>query len=198
MSGDAYESGYAPRDLLSAYPLAWVVSAHPALHATLLPLGIAMDRGSEVIRGHFARTNPHVAALREAPAASVLALGPHGYISPSVLSDRTQAPSWNYAAARFDVEVTFVETEAFTHDLLRAQSATHEAGREGAWSPDEMAARFGRLARGVVGFEAKVLRTTPLYKLGQADREDVLVECLEALAGEPLASWMTAANRGRI
>ncbi|MCC7265957.1 MAG: FMN-binding negative transcriptional regulator [Caulobacteraceae bacterium] len=194
-AADAATTGHAPRDLLAAYPLAWVISAGRELHTTLLPLQI--DGVGEVIRGHFARSNPHVEALRAQPEASVLVLGPHGYISPSWLSDRTQAPSWNYAAARFDVELRFVEDEAFTHALLRAQSAAHEGGGPAAWSPDEMGERFARLARGVVGFEARVLSTIPRYKLGQADRDDVFAECLRALAGDPLAGWMAAANPGR-
>ncbi|MBS0361247.1 MAG: FMN-binding negative transcriptional regulator [Proteobacteria bacterium] len=191
---------FTPEGLLAAYPLAWVVSAAPQMHASLIPVQIVQDAttGAQVIRGHFARRNPQVEALRQAPRATILALGPHGYISPSWLSDRTQAPSWNYAAARFDVEIEFVDRPEFTRALLEAQVEANERGRANAWSIPEMGARFDRLAAGVIGFQARVLGVTAHDKLGQADRDDVLAECLTALAGDPLADWMAAANPGRV
>ena len=87
---------------ITANPLAFVVTG-AAGHAdtTLLPLRPEqIDAGRiATLTGHYPRANPQVAQLQAEPRASLLFLGPHGYVSPSWFADRTQAPTWNYASA---------------------------------------------------------------------------------------------------
>ncbi len=94
--------------LIAEYPLAWVVSVGGAgFGATPLPLLAEPDAAGTIVSllGHFALSNPHVAMLRTAPQATVLFMGPNGYLSPELVSKPDWAPTWNYATAQFDVEI---------------------------------------------------------------------------------------------
>ena len=184
------------RRLLLDHPLAWLVTAVGGdFHATTLPLRPVFDAAGEVeaLIGHFARSNPHLQAVAEVPRALALFLGPHGYVSPSWLTDRTQAPTWTYASARFLVDVTLTDDEASLDRLMRDLVGAMEADRPDAWRIEEMGPRYRRLSRGVVGFRAAVLDRRPRFKLGQDERPDVFPEILEGLGRdgrEDLRRWM--------
>lgn len=189
-------------DLVRTQQLAWIVSAGEAFAATPLPLRpkLAPDGRIEALIGHFARRNPQVEALRRDPRALVLAMGPHGYVSPSWFADRTQAPTWNFATVRFEVEVEFLEDDAVLRAVIDDLVASREAGRSNAWSVAEMGARYDRLAQGVIAFHARVIDQVAVFKLGQDERDDVYPEILaglEADGAEALAQAMRAANPGR-
>ncbi|HZF17781.1 MAG TPA: FMN-binding negative transcriptional regulator [Steroidobacteraceae bacterium] len=196
-------SAAAVLKLIEEHPLAWVVSmsGHDSA-ATLLPLRprATGDGRIEGFVGHFARSNAHVEVLRKNPGALLLFLGPHGYISPSWLSDRTQAPTWNYAAAQFLVDIEFFEDppalRAAVDDLVGAM----ERDRPGAWSAEDMAARYERLAAHIIGFRATVRGQRVKFKLGQDERDDVFHEiraALRAAGSTDLAGWMEDSNAAR-
>ena len=190
-------------ELLRTQAFGWIVSLDRASpHATALPLraGLAADGTVASLRGHFARANPHVEALRRDPRALILMLGPHGYVSPSWFEDRTQAPTWNYASAQFLVEVRFQEDEAALREVVDDLVEAMEAGRPNAWRTADMGERYERLARGIIAFQAEVLDSRAVFKLGQDERDDVYGEILAGLSGtgaHELESWMRALNPGR-
>lgn len=180
-------------------PFAWVVGE--GLDATPLPLRpvLSGDRLTGFL-GHFARSNPQVELLRAAPRARLLFMGPHGYVSPSWLADRTQAPSWNYASAAFDCELDFVETAEDLRVLMDDLISAMEAGRPRAWAAAEMGPRYERLSKGVVGFRARIREQRPVFKLGQDERDAEFAEILAGLraAGQDvLADWMSAFGADR-
>lgn len=190
--------------LVEKHPLAWVVSATPDdFRSTLLPLRILerdADGGISRLRGHFARSNPHVAALKADPRATALFLGAHGYVSPSWMRDRSQAPTWNYVSAQFQLELTFRDEPDHADAALRDLVEGMEADRPGRWRIEEMGQRYTGLARGVVAFDARVLRVEPKYKLGQDEREDVYADIvcgLEAEGARDLIDWMSLYNCSR-
>jgi transcriptional regulator len=186
-------------DLIAAYPLAWVVSqageGSPA--ATPLPLlAVAGDDGRIVkLIGHFARRNPQVALLEREPRALLLFEGPHGYVSPSWISDRTWAPTWNYAVIRIEADIRFDPelTDRALEDLVRRM----EAGRPHAWSIADMGARYARLRSGIVAFEAHVRRLDHEFKLGQDERPEVYAEILAQVGDPELVGWMQRMNPER-
>ena len=178
-----------------------MVSPEP-FAATLMPVRPRVDAEGRLVRldGHIARRNPHVETLRRQPEAWFLALGPQAYVSPSWFTDRTQAPTWNYASLRVQARLSPIEDEAGVLASLGDLVAAQEAGRPNAWSMDEMGARLRRLAVGVVAFEAEVLDENPVFKLGQDERDDVYGEILSGLAATgqaSLAALMRQANPGR-
>jgi transcriptional regulator len=184
-------------------PLAWIVSLDADdFRATPLPLRprVGADGRIEALEGHFARSNPHFVALQRDGHAMLLFTGPQGYISPSWVSDRTWGPTWNYAVVQFLVTIEFDETparlDAHLHDLVGAM----ERGRANAWHPSEMGARYEKLKRMIVPFEAKVLEQRARFKLGQDEGDFVFGEITEALGRsgqDGLRAWMRELNPGR-
>ncbi len=189
--------------LVLAHPLAWVVSLDDgSFRATPLPLRPRVGGGGriEAIEGHMARSNAHCAALQRDGRALILFSGPQGYISPSCVSDRTWAPTWNYAVVQFLVTIAFDEEparlDAHLADLVEAM----ERDRPRAWHPSEMGARYETLKRMIVPFEAKVVEQRAKFKLGQDERDTVFADigaALERSGPEELLAWMRELNPNR-
>jgi transcriptional regulator len=189
--------------LVLQHPLAWVVSLEDErFRATPLPLRPRVGAGGriEALEGHIGRSNPQCAALQRDPRAILLFSGPQGYISPSWISNRTWAPTWNYAIAQFLVTIAFDETparlDAHLDDLVTAM----ERGRPKAWSPTEMGGRYDTLKKRIVPFDAKVVEQRAKFKLGQDERDEVFGEITAALDGsgsDSLLAWMREFNPGR-
>ena len=183
-------------DLFAGQPLAWIVTGQAGqLGASVLPLQLECDAAGAPVRilGHFGRNNPQVRALAADPRATILLLGPQGYVSPSWFVDRSRAPTWNYAWAVFDVEVELRDTPEDARALIEGLVTQMEAGRPAAWSLEDMGARYAQLAPGVVGFHAHVRAVRSAFKLGQDERDDVLADILRGLdinGDAELAAWM--------
>lgn len=178
-------------------PLAWLVSP---LYATVLPILARTDATTAVteVRGHFSRANPQHAELEDNPRATILLMGPNSYMSPSWLSDRTQAPTWMYAAVRFSVEIELIADSAGIERHLGELVKAMEHGRPRRWSQAEMGERFARLSRGVVAFKGRVLDARATFKLGQDERDDVYADIIAALEGPAsLLDWMARYNAFR-
>lgn len=188
--------------LVLGHPLAWVVSNEgESFRAAPLPLRPRVRGGRiEALEGHMGRANPLFAALQKDPRAILLFSGPNSYISPSWISNRSWAPTWNYAIVQFLVTIEFDETparlDAHLHDLVDAM----ERGREKSWQPSEMGERYQTLKRMIVPFEAKVLEQRAKFKLGQDERDAVFGEITTALTSagsNDLVAWMRELNPGR-
>lgn len=188
--------------LISENPLAQVISRVEAgLFATPLPLMIERDAaGNATLLGHFARANPHVEYLRRDPEALVIFMGPHNYMSPSWLSDRTQAPTWNFATVHMSVRINLDDSVEAGRAAVVQLTEKMESGRPKPWVPTELGERYERLLRGVIAFRAPISAVRAKFKLGQNERDDVLGEGIAALRNEPkpdLARLMERANAHR-
>jgi transcriptional regulator len=181
--------------LVDEYPLAWVVSTSVSgFGASPLPL-LAETNSSgriESLIGHIAIANPQVSELRTFPLATILFMGPHGYISPELVSKTDWAPTWNYATARFDVEVEFLpqETEQLVERLVRRM----ERDRRNPWTVRQMGPRYAQLAQRIVGFRAHVKAAYGRFKLGQDESQRTLSDILSGLQDAALARWMKDFN----
>lgn len=184
--------------LIAAYPLAWVVSGGPTdFAATPLPL-IAETGGDGLIVslfGHFARSNPQVALLERDPRATILFQGPQGYISPTLVSNPTWGATWNYAVARFEVDIAFVPEE--TGDAVWRLAEAVEKDRPPRWTPAAMGARYDELIKHIVAFRATVRTASARFKLGQDERRETFDEIVAGLSDSELAAWMTRMARDR-
>jgi len=174
--------------LIAAHPLAWVISHD--LQATPLPLLAETDMSGAVVSlfGHFARRNPQVPAFKGDPGGLILFQGPHGYISPRLVSRPAWAPTWNYAVVRFEVTVAFVPEE--TDAAVRRLAAHLERDRPAPWHVDEMGSRSGQLQQHIIAFRAKVRGAHATFKLGQDEDRGTFDEIVTGLQDTPLASWM--------
>ncbi|MEO9130202.1 MAG: FMN-binding negative transcriptional regulator [Sphingomonas sp.] len=192
---------FLPRDpadmtaLVRAYPLCWVVSdGADGHHATPLPLLPEPNDAGGVasLLGHFARSNPQVIALERAPAATILCMGPQGYIAPRLVSNPIWGPTWNYAVTRFDVDIHFVPEE---NDAAISQlAAALEGDMTDPWTPARMGPRYDQLAKHIVAFRATVRAAHPRFKLGQDENDTTFREIVTGLADETLANWMRSSR----
>lgn len=199
----APKSGEQVLRLVLSHPLAWVVSLEAGnFRATPLPLRPRVGAGGRIgaLEGHMARSNPQCAALQRDARALMLFSGPQGYISPSWMSNRTWAPTWNYAVVQFVVTVAFDETPAQLDAHLDDLTGAMEQGRPRAWHPSEMGARYDTLKRMIVPFVATVVEQRAKFKLGQDERDTVFAEITEALGrsgSDALLAWMRELNPNR-
>jgi len=180
------------KELVEAYPLCWIVSESAGERfATPLPLLPEQGANGEVesLFGHIAFSNPQQKALEKDPRATILCMGPQGYISPRLVSNPTWGPTWNYAVCRFETEVRFVpdETDTALSMLARALEGT----APGAWNPGEMGERYHQLKKHIVAFRARVLETHARFKLGQDENETVFKDIVDGLGDRALSAWMS-------
>jgi transcriptional regulator len=189
---------FVPRDrsdlnrLLDGHPLCWVVSGGALdRHATPLPLLAERDPEGRVasLFGHMARANPQHRALQDDPRATVLCMGPEGYISPRLVSNPNWGPTWNYAVCRFETEVRFVPEE--NDAALYRLAAALEGQGAGSWTPERMGERYEQLKPHIIAFRASILEIHPRFKLGQDENRETFDEIVSGVADRSLADWMS-------
>lgn len=197
---DPYQGGSDDvLDLIGEFPLAWVAPRddHAAQIATLLPMLADTDAQGRVVSllGHMARRNPLYAALEAQPRAVLLFTGPQGYVSPGLVSNKTWAPTWNYAMVRVEATIRF--RPELGHEALDRLTRAMDAGDQTGWRPRDVGPRYDAMERAIIAFEAEVTGLTSKFKLGQ-DESDLALS--EILAGHPdpvLTRWMRRMNGHR-
>lgn len=174
-----------PARLIAAYPLGWLVSA--SFNASPLPLIAETGADGAVVSlfGHCARSNPLVADFRADPKGLILFNGPHGYVSPDLVSKPDWAPTWNYAVLRYRVEVELVEGE--TRDAIERLVDAMEGGN---WSPERVGPRYETMLAHIVAFRAHVRSADPVFKLGQDESAAGFAEIAQGHPDRVLAEWM--------
>lgn len=191
MSRDA-PTGAGDVAALIAAEVLGVVTTHDAhgYLATPLPLLARCDETGAVreIIGHFGRSNPHVARVRDTPTALITFLGPHRYIAPAMVSREGWAPTWNYQFAQLEVEIALDEVE--NDAAIRALVCHLEGEGADAWTVDRVGPRYDRLVANVVAFRARVTSMAASFKLGQDEDRRTFDEIVGALGTDPLAAAM--------
>lgn len=179
------------RELLAAFPLAWVVAGDTA-EASLLPLLGEYDASGRLVSllGHMARRNPLFARLSDAPGATILVNGPQGYISPDHAERRDWGPTWNYAQLVIAAEIGFVpdESEAALAALVQAMEGDR-------WSHRELGQRYAGMAGAIVGFRARVIHVSGRFKLGQDEAPAVFDAICRNHPDMVLVRWMQRFRR---
>lgn len=158
--------------------------------STPLPLLPEVDEagGVRALIGHFATANPHVARIEATPRAQISFLGPHAYLSPSIVSKPDWGPTWNYRLASFEVDIRF---QPGSEDAaIRALAAAMEGTGEGAWTVERMGARYANLVQHVIAFRAEVVRSTARFKLGQDETDTSFGEIVAAMDGTSMSRAM--------
>lgn len=189
--------------LVENYPLAWIVSSNEGdFTVTPLPLRPRLDAAGKItqLTGHFARSNHHVDVLKRHPRALVLFSGEQGYVSPSWVTDRTFAPTWNHMSVQLIVDFEFHEDTAMLRETLRDMIDAMEAGRPNRWYLEETAHRYEKLVPHIVSFDAHVRETKAVFKLGQDERASIYPDVVKGFAGAgetALLEWMREYNAHR-
>ncbi|HWM28236.1 MAG TPA: FMN-binding negative transcriptional regulator [Woeseiaceae bacterium] len=188
--------------LVDENPLAWIFLQDPeGPFATAAPVRPGGTEGQLTkLIGHVPRSGRMAACLKSPCEALLLFLGPHGYISPSWMSDRTQAPTWNFTSAQFVAEIELVDDPAFLERHLRDLTSAMERARARAWHIDEMGDRMQKLAARIIAFEARIICTQARFKLGQDESDQTypeIVSGLELDSHSRLLQWMHRFNPDR-
>ena len=160
-----------------------ISSGMGGLFATHIPFLLKRDEGRfGTLYGHVARANPH-AEMFGAEALAIFS-GPHAYVSPSWLSDRTaNVPTWNYVAVHCYGTAVAIEGDQLALVSLMTQKYEGEDG----WSPKELKAELARaLPNGFVPFRMEIVRIEGKAKLSQNKPERECARMVEGLraAGE--------------
>lgn len=172
--------------LVERNPLAWIfLTDEDGPFATAVPIRPSLeDDDLRTLIGHVPRRTRIARAFEDGPRALILILGPHGYVSPSWMSDRTQAPTWNFASAQFVADIELVDDENYLEGHLRDLTGALESDRDGAWQVDEMGQRYEKLAARIVAFEARIVSRDARFKLGQDESDRTFREILDALESQ--------------
>ena len=119
--------------ILAATPLVVFIAVDQGtLHTAHLPVWISPDG---VVHGHMQRGNP-LAALQEGHRIRIVALGPHGYVSPLTYVNRAgQVPTWNYAAVHLEGPVQWIDQPDEIFALVAAQVRHFEG--EAGWNLED-------------------------------------------------------------
>jgi transcriptional regulator len=169
--------------MVAAYPLALVISAVDGdLQASPLPIVLQRDsQGRGTLIGHFSRFNPQVELVKRERRALVAFSGAQGYISSSWLRERKYAPTWNYQAVHFKVNIELDERPAAAREALETLIRHVDAPYPNPWCVEEMGPRFEQIATAIVPFRATILDTQVQFKLGQGDPQSVLEDGIAGL-----------------
>lgn len=176
-------------DLVACYPLAWVIAGD--LSASPLPLIAELDSNGRIASflGHCGSRNPLLAAFARGPRGIALFDGPRGYVSPTIVSRSDWAPTWNYAALRFEIDVEIVPDEtAAALELLLDRMEAHPD----RWSIDDMGPRYEAMLARITAFRAHVRAIDPRLKLGQGEADVEFAEIVVRHPDRELAVWMKA------
>jgi transcriptional regulator len=169
--------------MIAAHPLALVISTVDGdTQASPLPLILQRDaEGQGTLIGHFSRNNPQVEMIRRQPRALIAFSGAQGYISSSWLRDRRYAPTWNYQAVHFKVDIEIDTAPDAAANALQALIDHVDAPYAHPWHIRETGPRFARLSEMIVPFKARILDTQVQFKLGQGDPADLIEDALSGL-----------------
>ena len=183
--------------LIRDYPFAQLVTAGgQGIEANPLPMLIDPEPSPNgTLRGHLARGNGQVAALREGAEALVIFQGPQAYISPSWYPGKAEhgkvVPTWNYVAVHAWGRPRVIDDPTWLRRLVGDLTDTHERGRPNPWSADDAPEDFiAAQLKAIVGIEILIDRIEGKCKVSQnrsePDRRGV-VEGLRAEGDEVMA-----------
>ncbi len=197
---DPYQGGLDDvLNLIREFPLAWVAPRddRAAEVATLLPVLADTDGEGRIVSllGHMARRNPLYAALEAQPRAVLLFTGPQGYVSPGLVSNKTWAPTWNYAKVRVEATIRF--RPDLGHEALDRLTRAMDAPDQTGWKPRDVGSRYDAMERAIIAFEAEVTGLSSKFKLGQDESDQALGEILAGHPDPDLTRWMRRMNPGR-
>jgi transcriptional regulator len=174
---------------MRANPFAILVSStDEGPFATHLPLVLRKEKSDAsgerlIIRGHFAKANPHWQILEREPHCLSIFHGAHAYISPTNYTIHESVPTWNYGAvhAYGDARVFSAPEELLgvLHELI----PMFEPAYAEQWAGLSEAYRE-RMLHHIVGFEIAVTKLEAKFKLSQnrtrQEQENVITSLGEA------------------
>ena len=168
---------------------------------TSTPMPFLVDDELSAVRAHLARPNP---VWKLAPTAALLIVPvTDAYVSPSWYPSKREhgrvVPTWNYEVVHLHGELVAHDHPAWTEQMVRDLTDTHEASLVEPWSVDDAPAdHVAGMLRAIVGVELLVERVVAKRKLSQNRSEadhDGARRGLSRL-GDPRSAAVAAAMDG--
>lgn len=152
---------------MRANPFAILVSTtEDGPFASHIPVVIREEGDRLIVRGHFAKANPHWRYLEQQPNCLTIFHGPHSYISPGLYTNRESVPTWNYGAVHvYGSAKTFASPDALL-GILHELMGTFEPAYAEQWESLRPEYRE-RMLDHIVGFEITATKLEAKFKLGQ-------------------------------
>jgi transcriptional regulator len=177
--------------LMRAHPLAQLVTAGAGgLMANPLPFLIDSDVSEKgTLRGHLARANNQLPALREGAEALIIFQGPQAYVTPSWYPSKAEdgkvVPTWNYVTVHAWGTPCIVEDADWLQRQLTDLTMAQEQARSEAWAVADAPAPFiATLKKAIIGLEIPIARIEGKWKVSQNRSEADSRGVVEGLRGE--------------
>jgi transcriptional regulator len=143
-----------------------VSTADDAPFASHVPVFVNESDGALIIRGHFAKANPHWQYLERSRQCLTIFHGPHAYISPGLYANRESVPTWNYGTVHVYGEARLYSAPEELLAMLHQLMGAFEPGYAQQWAGLSEAYRERMLSH-IVGFEITATNIEAKFKLGQ-------------------------------
>ena len=150
---------------IEQFNFATLVSHHHNGELNISHIPIILDRkqgGHGTLSWHVAKQNPHAREFDNSKNAVCIFHGPHAYISPTWYKNSPSVPTWNYAVVHAYGIPKQVTDEQLSSDL--SQMVKQHEGNADYIIPDDYKLK---LMDHIVGFNMKIRKTEPIFKLGQ-------------------------------
>jgi transcriptional regulator len=152
---------------MRANPFAILVSStEEGPFASHIPVTMHQTGEQLVLRGHFAKANPHWRYLEQTPRCLTIFHGPHSYISPTLYTNRESVPTWNYGAVHVYGGVRIFSTPESLLGMLHELMGTFEPAYAEQWASLSDTYRERMLSH-IVGFEITATKIEAKFKLSQ-------------------------------
>jgi transcriptional regulator len=152
------------------------------LFASHVPVVIRETGEQLLIRGHFAKANPHWRYLEQQPQCLTLFHGPHSYVSASNYTTRENVPTWNYGAVHVYGNARVYSSPEALQGVLHELISTFEAAYAQQWDSLDEAYR-DRMLSHIVGFEVTTHRIEAKFKLSQNRTQEEQANVIASLRG---------------
>ena len=167
---------------MQANPFVILVStAEGAPFASHVPVKIREIGEQLIIRGHFAKANPHWRYLEQQSQCLAIFHGPHSYISPSLYTNRESVPTWNYGAVHVYGNTRLFTSPDELQGMLHELMDLFEPAYAEQWSSLNEAYRQKMLSH-IVGFEITASRIEAKFKLSQNRTREEQTNVIASLA----------------
>ncbi|MGA7909072.1 MAG: FMN-binding negative transcriptional regulator [Candidatus Sulfotelmatobacter sp.] len=150
--------------------------------ATHVPVVLRENGEQLIVRGHFAKANPHWRHLEKQPQCLTIFHGPHSYISPSLYTNRESVPTWNYGAVHVYGAARLFSSADDLLPMLHSLMGTFEPAYAEQWAGLDEAYRQRMLSH-IVGFEIRVAQIDAKFKLSQNRTREDQANVIAALDG---------------
>lgn len=167
---------------MRANPFVILVSnAEEGPFASHVPVKIREDGEQLIIRGHFAKANPHWRILERQGQCLTIFHGAHSYISPSLYTSRESVPTWNYGAVHVYGTARLFSSPEELQGMLHELMGLFEPAYAEQWASLDEAYRQKMLGH-IVGFEIAANKIEGKFKLSQNRTQEEQSNVMASLA----------------